>query len=234
MFAPSAGTNLVWLNATLAVGVLSVLILYKERLPNRQQIIIGAVLAVLVGIIRPLSGVVTFLSFLAASRILEIREGQIKFFRRPLWLSLLFGVGLGLVLGFVNLFLSGAEFAFNPSFFALIVALTPGISEEICFRLFVYAGCIYLLGEHPRGRKADLWLYFVMIVPHVLLHFATDQFFTDGMFTFDFQIAFSILILSLLFGLPMTLLMRKRDVTSAIITHTIVDFIRFMVYGIPL
>lgn len=40
-----------------------------------------------------------------------------------------------------------------------------------------------------------------------------------------------VLILSLIFGLPFAIMQRRHDLTSAIGAHTIVDLIRFCIFG---
>ncbi len=134
----------------------------------------------------------------------------------------------------INLFLAGGQtLEFQPSLYSLAVALNPGISEEIIFRLFIYALSLYLLGGRINTRKETTWIYVLMIVPHVLLHFP-DTYFADGVLFLDLgSLLIGPLVLGLLFGLPMTLLLVKRDLTSAMIVHTVVDFIRFIFLGLP-
>ena len=78
-----------------------------------------------------------------------------------------------------------------------------------------------------------MWLYVLVIVPHVLLHFP-DSYFVNGSLHLDLgMLLVSPVLLALLFGLPMTLAMVKRDLASAMLIHTIVDFIRFIFLGLP-
>ena len=60
-------------------------------------------------------------------------------------------------------------------------------------------------------------MYFMMIVPHTVIH-------GYGLIP--------TLILCVLFGLPFALLQRKRDIASAMISHGIVDAVRFTLTGI--
>lgn len=60
-------------------------------------------------------------------------------------------------------------------------------------------------------------MFFMMCMPHTVAHgYALIE----------------TIILCLLFGVPFTILQRKRDITSAMISHGIVDVIRFMLFGI--
>lgn len=227
-------TQRMWFLASTSIGLISLIILMKEKLPEKKTVIIGLVLGVLAGLIRPFTGVITFLAFLASMRIFEKTNNQITVLKRPIALTIFLGVVAGGVLGFINLLLAGGQTPeFAPSFYALVVSLNPGISEEITFRLFLYAFSIYLLGDQIQNRKETIWLYVLMIVPHVLLHFP-DMYFVDGTLTLDLgSLLIGPGILALLFGLPMTLLMVKRDLSAAMITHTLVDFIRFIFLGLP-
>jgi membrane protease YdiL (CAAX protease family) len=229
----SSHTQRLWVISSVTIAVLSVLILIKEKLPGKDTIALGLVLAFLVGLIRPFTGVVTFLAFLASMRIMGKADDGVVILRRPYSLSIFLGVGVGLVLGFINLFLAGVQMKFVPSFYAFVLSLNPGISEEVIYRLFMYAFSIYLLGGRISTRKEAVWLYVLVIVPHVLLHFP-DSYFVNGSLHLDLgMLLVSPVLLALLFGLPMTLAMLKRDLASAMLIHTIVDFIRFIFLGLP-
>lgn len=226
-------TQRLWLIISVIIGLLSLVLLVREGLPEKPNIVIGLFLAILAGLIRPFTGVITCLAFLASMRVIEKTEGRIVILKRPYSRSVLLGVGVGVVLGLVNLVLAGVSIEFAPSVYAFILSLNPGISEEIIYRLFMYAFSLYLLGGTIRTRKETLWVYVLMIVPHVLLHFP-DSYFVGGSLHLDLgTLLIGPVVLGLLFGLPMTLAMVKRDLTSAILIHTIVDFIRFIFIGLP-
>lgn len=134
-------------------------------------------------------------------------------------------IACGGVLGIINLFLGMSQHKLSPSFSCihLITALIAGLSEEIAFRLFMFAICVYLLKGNPKSKTEFFLCYIIMIIPHVLLHFP-DMIATTGISS----IIGSVIILSLLFGLPFALLQRKRDLFSAITAHTLVDLIGFI------
>ncbi len=233
LIGPVSHTQRLWFGTSVTIGLLSLLTLFKEGWPEKPSVFIGAFLAILAGIIRPFTGVVTFLAFLASMRVMEKADDRIALLKRPYSASIFLGAGLGIVLGFINLLLAGMPLKFAPSFYAFVVSLNPGISEEIIYRLFMYAFSIYLLGGRIRTRKEGLWVYVLMIVPHVLLHFP-DSYFVNGTLHLDLEtLLFGPVILGLLFGLPMTMAMLRRDLVSAMMIHTLVDFIRFVFVGLP-
>jgi len=226
-------TERMWLSSSVMIGLLSLVILIKTGIPERSKLFIGLFLALLAGLTQAWTGIITFLAFLASMRMMETTEEKLVVLRLPATKSFVLGVGIGVVLGVVNLFLSEAPKGFAPTVDALVLSLNPGVSEEIIFRLFMFAFSVYLLGGKIKSRRESLWIYVLMIVPHVLLHFP-DQYFVDGVLTLDLGVVIiSPLVASLLFGLPMTLAMVKRDLTAAMLIHTIVDYLRFIFIGLP-
>lgn len=234
LVGPYSYTERMWLFTSFSVGLLSIYFLVTYGLPGKKNMAIGLCLAILAGIFRPFSGLITFVTFLASLRILQVNKNEPLILKNPAWISILLGLGVGVVLGTINLFLGGSQgINFAPSFFAFLTALNPGIFEEVAFRFFVYAFSLHLLGGKITEQKEQRWIYVLMIIPHVLLHFP-DTYFVEGVFRIDLgTLLISPTILALIFGLPMALLMVKRDLTSAIITHTVVDFIRFVFLGLP-
>lgn len=128
------------------------------------------------------------------------------------------GIILGLVLGAFNILIAGASI--NPKFAldALFLALQAGIWEEVAMRFLFYAIGVYIFKREGQNRLENILIYILMVIPHLLAH---------GMMGIG-----SLIVLFLLFGLPMAILQRKVDLTSAIIMHSTVDLIRFVCLGI--
>ena len=77
------------------------------------------------------------------------------------------------------------------------------------------AFCVwYSDGEMNLFQK--ITMYFMMCVPHATVH--------------GYPL-FQTAILSILFGLPFAILQKKRDITSAMISHGLVDAVRFTLLG---
>ena len=98
--------------------------------------------------------------------------------------------------------------------------IRAGVTEEIIFRFFFFAICIYFTNDKALSKIEGFLCYLIMIIPHVLIHFDRTNFELGGM-----------IILSLIFGLPFAIMQRKHDLSSAIGAHAIVDIIRFCVFG---
>ena len=84
-------------------------------------------------------------------------------------------------------------------------------------RSIFMAYCIYYAGNKKMNRFQLLTMYFMMSMPHALAH--------------GYDIVATI-ILWLLFGLPLTILQRKKDIASAMISHGLIDAVRFTLFGI--
>ena len=97
-------------------------------------------------------------------------------------------------------------------------ALGAGVSEEIIFRWFL----LTFLRQMNRGNEIDDVLYYVMVlIPFSLLH-VIDAVVSQGVNA----VVFGSLISVLIQGLPLAILVRKRDVFTAMWLHCIFDFIK--------
>ncbi|MBR2801526.1 MAG: hypothetical protein IKE21_02875 [Erysipelotrichaceae bacterium] len=164
------------------------------------------------------AGIPTLLSSLAVFSVMEKHEeyelvsGKGK---HPVLTSILIAVAAGLFLAGINLLLAGEEirFAFDPWY--LFLSLNPAIYEEMACRSVFMAFCAGYSDE-----EMDLFekftMYFMMCVPHTVIH--------------GYPLTETI-ILCVLFGLPFTLMQRKRDIMTAMISHGIVDALRFLLIG---
>lgn len=229
-------TPRMWWIFILLVTTLSIFILVREKRPSMKIILIALILGVLVGLSNPIGGVCTIFCFIATIAIFKkYKDNEIPLLKKTSLrgISITFALGMivGLILGAVNvLFMlgSGNEMVNNFTLQAFIFSLNPGIFEEVSFRFFMFAFCIYLINGKIRTKQQEAWIYIMMIVPHVLIH-TPDQLFDNGLPYF----IVSIILISFLFGLPLALLQRKHDLSSAIIAHALIDFIRFSLFGLP-
>lgn len=226
----------MWLVMSFWGAGISVYLLVKSRLPSGKYIILSFVLSAAAsaaylgyeagfGMQIPLSFVLCFLSCLAVFSVME-KSGGYTFIKtkgsRAPFVSLLIGLASGTVLGVINLLLAGGSATRDVSltFPRFLVSLNPGIYEEIVCRAVFMAFCAYLFKKRNAApSRFELFtMWFMMTVPHCLTH--------------GYPIVESMVLL-VLFGLPFAYLQRKRDILSAMISHFAVDFIRFIVFGLP-
>lgn len=230
----------MWLVLDVCVVVVSIILLIKNRLPTKKQIILSLIFGLLMFVayrgfsFSSVKGFITTTLCALASfsifckypvhAVLTLKNKHIK----SVMFSLLIGFGVGCALGIVNLFLSGQALHFNFNLSCFLTALSPAILEEVCYRLLLFAYCLSLLGGEIQSKSENFWCYFMMIIPHVLIH-TPDIFLSYGVVSG----AVNILMLCLIFGLPFAILQLKRDLTSAMIAHGMVDVIRFSFLGVP-
>lgn len=136
--------------------------------------------------------------------------------------SILIAAAVGTVLSFVNYILmtgNGASMPvdFEISLSRLVICLNPAIYEEIVCRAVFMAFGAYALQEGKATAFQQFTIWFMMCFPHTLAH------------NYDMV---STVILCLLFGLPFAVLQKKRDIASAMISHGLVDAVRFTIFGL--
>lgn len=102
-----------------------------------------------------------------------------------------------------------------------IFALKPAIAEEVIFHFFLLAYVNYLLRGKADTRFKNLLIYILLIIPHEMLHY-------PDMFIKSPGLAVIMCTLNgILFGFPMALLMKKKNLQMAIGMHWFIDFTRF-------
>jgi len=176
-----------------------------------------------------LEGVAVWLCFMAGTALFhDLAATAVQAFRPPLAAigrSLAFGALVALPLAAVNnlyFYLNAGSVRFQNVFASAFEALSPAIHEEIIFRLFVLALCLYLLRASPSRRLVTVAAVALAVVPHSLNHLP-DLFLQNPPMGLAMLAA-----TSLLFGLPMALLQLRRNLETAIAFHWLIDFVRFL------
>jgi hypothetical protein len=233
----------IWLVLAVCVTILSVVMLIKNKLPEKKQILISLLFGLslfaaytitfkTIGFSSVQVPVVTIVCALASFSVFNTyRDKAIKLLKsgslKSVCLSISIGAAVGIIWGIANLFLGGnpGDIKITPA--AFLMALSPGIYEEIAFRGLLFAVCLYFFKGSLDTKSKQFTCWFMMIIPHVMIH-------TPGIFITNGVIngIVSIIMLTVLFGLPFAFLQRKRDLTSAMIAHGVLVAIRFCVYGI--
>lgn len=169
-----------------------------------------------------------FISFYAASIIFDIHHAGIEAFVKPSQSFASIGLGffIGVPIAIINVALGGGferVHFYNP-LLAAERALTA-IPEEVVFRFFIYALCLYFLKGVPHSVISQLLCVIMMIVPNIMcgLPNIALQNPSEAMDAF--------VVFSLVFGVPMTFLQLKRDFDSAIALHWFVNMIRLFILG---
>lgn len=223
-------TQRIWLISMISLGLFATYIIMKESTLDKRNLLIASILALFVW--SPISSVITFLTYYAGSLLFKKTTNRIKALEgtpASLLRSILLGIVIAIPLGALNVFFALSSNTMNINLqnplWAAIFALNPGISEEVIFRYFIYAICVYLLRDKLESKGLRVLCITMMVLPHVLLHLP-DTFLVNPI-----NGLVSMIMLSLLFGLPMAILQLRRGLEAAIALHWCIDFIRFLTLG---
>lgn len=227
-----------WSQMALAAAAAVVLILKRRNL-TLAAALTGLALAAVSGLSHAqhdpsplwsaLEGAAVWLCFMAGTTLFhDLAAGAVRALRPPLAAigrSLIFGALVALPLAVLNnlyFYLNAGGVRFQNVFASAFEALSPAIHEEIIFRFFVLALCLYLLRDNPSRRWVTVAAVALAVVPHSLNHLP-DLFLQNPPMGLAMLAA-----TSLLFGLPMALLQLRRNLETAIAFHWLIDFVRFL------
>lgn len=210
----------------IVIGILSMTIIYKHKTKiKKEDLIAGVILAILCIPSSFVVGIFVFLSYVASVSLFKVEEEKIFLFENEKKNNLLKTAIciflIGGVLSAINVWSALGNMSLNPNLQlnSIFAALRAGIFEEATFRMFFFAICIWIVKSSNFTGMQNLLCYAIMIIPHALLHF------NQGINLV------SILIISILFGLPFAIMQRKQNLISAIGSHFLVDLIRFFLLG---
>lgn len=213
----------VWFITT---NLIAIYLIIKNKSTTSKDFILGIIFGILCMPSSPIMGISTIIPFIASIGIFKKSKNTVHIFdnnKKSILVSVILILGVGVILGVINVFFAIGSIPINPGFKIQYVfnALRAGIFEEIFFRLFFFAMCVYITNDSKFSKIQNLLCYLIMILPHTLIHF--------NLSTFNLP---SVVMLSVLFGLPFASMLRKLNLISAIGTHSIVDIIRFCTFGI--
>ena len=215
--------------------ILALYLLIKNKLPSKKHILISLILTILVSIsyiglnTEPstillnsvFSGISTLFCSLAVFSVME-KNTDIKFIERnKIGSTIIIAITIGVILSVFNslLMMGNTPVDFEISVWRLLACLNPAIFEEMSGRAIFMAYCLYKIGNEKPSKFCSFTMIFMMSVPHTFSH---------GYGVIE------TLVLLVLFGLPLTVLQRKRGITSAMISHGTIDAIRFTIWGLVL
>lgn len=246
-------TNIAWMLLELWVLIIDIIILIRYGFPSVRAMVISLALGltaaltyvdalVLTG--RYDAGIVsllvtfnlTLLSGIAAATVFrsrpDLRLRVVYGYRcRDVILSIIIGLLTGIVYGTINclLMLGSGKPNLHITVHCFLMSLSPAIFEELAMRTVFYVFCIALFREGTMSRFKKFTCWFMMIMPHVMIHTPT-AFQQNGIISG----MISIVIYVVIFGSTFAILQKKRDIFSAMLAHGTVDLIRFCLYGLPL
>lgn len=211
----------------ITVNLIAIYIIAKYKSFDKTHIVIGALLGIMCMPSSIVMGVSAILPYIAAMAIFENSTNRLWIYKdkkpHTLISTIILIFVVGGILGGINVFFAAGSMPINLSFELRWVtdALRAGIFEEIFFRFFFFAICVYITHDQPLSKLQNVLCYAIMVIPHVLIHF-----------NFQTISVVNMIMLSLLFGLPFAWMQRKRNLVSAMGSHAFVDFIRFCTFGL--
>lgn len=236
VFAPEQ----LWLELSVFSLVVSVAMLVKHGLPKRRCLILAAVLVLLVFAATDVYlKIVLFLACSASCAVFEKYEGNALRWikgekKRDVLISVIIGIVCGIAWGGINYLLMKGSNPVAPAdpFMAFVISLNPAILEEVAYRCVFFAFCLSMAEGEFKNRSQKFAAWCMMVVPHILPHmpFIATKANIGGMIEWLIYLALYIGV----FGFIFAFLQRKRDISSAMIAHGVVDFIRFCIFGIPM
>ncbi len=210
----------------ITINLIAIYLIIKNKSTTSKDFIFGIIFGILCMPSSPIIGISNIIPFIASIGIFKKSKNAVHIFdnnKKSILVSVILILGVGVILGVINVFFAIGSIPINPGFKIQYVfnALRAGIFEEIFFRLFFFAMCVYITNDSKFSKIQNLLCYLIMILPHTLIHF--------NLSTFNLP---SVAMLSVLFGFPFALMLRKLNLISAIGAHSIVDIIRFCTFGI--
>lgn len=232
-------TTRIWSWSEFALAGAALVVLFMRRQVAVRAIVLAFVLALLSGASIYLrthgivdagqEGAVVFLTFLAGATLFQQTQSPtITAFQSTsanVIRSVLFGIFAAIPLAAINnlfFYLNSETIIFTDGLTSPLLALSPGISEEIIFRYFIIALCAHWLQSKSKHGLVFWAMICLAVVPHSLNHLP-DLFLTNPAMA-----VFLLTATCLLFGLPMAVLQVKRNLETAIAFHWFIDFARFL------
>lgn len=221
----------------ILVASIAVYYVLKFRKFNLLDLCVAVLLGIVVkfaGSFGYISAFSTTLAYYSGCQIFRFYNLQDKFFNLNLKKTFIaFGVGSLAAIPFAiinNLAISqtgvfgetGAPKDVLVIFKAALNALPPGINEEVIWRFFLSAFVLAVFrGKVPKNKSTNLLIYFLLVVPHCIMHLP-DMFIQNKLMAL-----YSFVFMAVLFGKPMAWIFRNRNLQTVSAFHWCIDFIRF-------
>lgn len=225
----------VWNWTEIMILLLSVYYILKTKIFQWRQAVIALFLGMvcLVSLFRDprtadiiVTSICVMVSFYAACRLYELADVENTSIHIGIAESIRyfgFGAVISIPLAFLNVFYFSLSRPIRVGnvLYSAVFALKPAIAEEVVFRFFLLAYACCLLQGKTEKRLSGIFIYSLLVIPHTLLHYPDLFIESPGW-------AIVMCILSgVLFGLPMALLMKRKNLQMAIGMHWFIDFVRF-------
>lgn len=201
-----------WKQAVVAVSLGAVCLISLFRDSRTAEILVTSVCAAV--------------AFYSACRLYELAEAENPTIHAGVTGSIRYfslGTVISVPLAFLNVlyFSFSREIAVRNVLSSAVFALKPAIAEEVVFRFFLLAYASYLFREKAQQRFIHVAILCLLVIPHDVIHY-------PDLFLRSPGLAVGMCVLNgIIFGLPMALLMKKKNLQMAVGMHWFIDFVRF-------
>ena len=223
LFIDSSGNNytlrLLVIVYTLVIAS-SLYIIFSKRIFIKRDIITGFVLGAIASIPNLDIAVffVTFFAYVASMIILNDSEFKILFLKEAKFKEIV--IILTIVLAVIMLFCY--SYGVEVVLYSFIQTLRPAFSEEVVFRLFLFAISILIIDKNKKHVKSNMFLiYLIMIIPFTIAHYS-EQVVEFGLIGF-FRGMNALNIIH--YAFIASYIMLKRDLLTSIVFHIVVNIV---------
>lgn len=227
----------LWYWNFITIEIISVFYIFKIKKLNFWDFLTGIILSACCCTenFNPVITPVIFFSFLSGTCIFRKYNQKFKFSTnlKNILKNIIFGILIAIIPGIINFteFLVknyNLEINLYNIWPAFLRALNPSISEEIVFRFFMLAVVTDIFkNKIPKTKIANLLIYILLILPHVLMH---DEFAQEYWISNIFSMILYLIYNCLVFGIPSVWLIKNKNLWSAISFHWFCDFVRFIFF----
>ncbi len=111
---------------------------------------------------------------------------------------------------------------FNFSTTAVAVGLETGFFEEVFFRMFLFALCVFVTRGAKLTRLQSILCYLIMLIPHTLAHFSPQWIVYKPL----------VVLIMAVKMLPMAIAQRRNNLASSVGIHALSNTVIFIVLGV--
>ena len=202
----------------ILLGGISIYFIIKKKNIEEKDILTSCILGMFSMSYNFTMGLVSILAYLASASIFKESTNKIevlKSSKKQIIVSITLALFIGIILGTISILSENTTFNISFALIQFFNGIRVSVAEEVIFRMLFFALCVNIIKDKKISKSENIMCYLIMIVPHVLMKFTLN--------TVDLGMIGALALLS---GLLFALLQRKRDLTSAIVCHSLVYFLR--------
>lgn len=236
-FTPHYGNYMsrIWNWTEILIALTAVFYIIKSRTFILKQALVSLLLGAvcLVALFRDprhadiiMTGICVAVAFYGGCRLFEQSDAENRSIQKGIpagMKAFISGAVVSIPLAALNVlyFSLQREIAIENILYSAVFAIKPAVAEEVIFRFFLLAYIYHLMGGKVTERFLSIYAYLLMVIPHTLLHYP------DMLLTSPASAILMVALNGIIFGFPMALLMKRKNLQMAVGMHWFIDFVRF-------